>query len=96
MGKRKEKKELKKQKDLPAITGKQLIKLLKKAGWQSGRQATHGITMVKYIKGRKRVTFIPDTGASIPKGTLGAIIGHKQTILGREGLIKLIEKYGLK
>ncbi len=33
--------------NIPAISGKQLIKLLQKDGWQLGRKATHGLTLTK-------------------------------------------------
>ena len=77
---------------LPAITGKQLIRILEKDGWKIGRKATHGRTMTKYIGGRTRVTFIPEGKASLPDGTLAAILGPKQTGVGREGLVKLLKK----
>jgi predicted RNA binding protein YcfA (HicA-like mRNA interferase family) len=78
--------------DLPAITGKQLIRLLEGNGWLAGRKANHGRTMTKRIGNRTRVTFIPETKAPLPKGTLMSILGSKQTAIGREGLIKLIKK----
>jgi len=82
--------------DLPAITGKQLIRLLKKDGFVIKRRATHGVAMAKSVGERTIVTVIPDTRASLPRGTLMDILGPKQTKLGKEGLLKLIEKYGLK
>jgi len=81
--------------EVPAITGKQLIKLLSKDGWKPGRKATHGITLTKYINGRTKVAFIPDTRASLGTGTLFGILGSKQTGIGREGIINLLNKYGL-
>ena len=80
---------------IPAITGKQLIKLLQKDGWQVGRKATHGITLTKRIGDRTLVTYIQDTTASLPEGTLGAILGVKQTRLHKKGLLALINKYGI-
>jgi len=80
---------------LPAISGKQLMKLLMKDGWQAGRHATHGRTLSKRFGSRTRVTFIPDKSKALPQGTLSAILGHKQTQLGRKGLSELIEKHGL-
>jgi len=80
---------------VPAITGKQLIKLLKKDGWQVGRKCNHGISLRKSIGERTRVTFIPDTRASLPQGTLQAILGHKQTGIGKKGLLDLLNKYGI-
>lgn len=46
--------------------------------------------------GRIRVTVVPDKRSSLPPGTLAAILGPKQTDLGRDGLAALIDKYGLK
>jgi predicted RNA binding protein YcfA (HicA-like mRNA interferase family) len=44
---------------LPAIKGKQLIRLLEKDGWKKGRYATHGQTMTKFDESSDRtlVTF---------------------------------------
>lgn len=80
---------------LPAISGKKLVNLLKKDGWIEGRRATHGLTLTKKFKDKTRVTFIPTKGKSLPKGTLMAILGDKQTGLGKEGLFELIRRFGL-
>lgn len=80
---------------LPAITGKQLIKLLKKDGWAVGRRAKHGITLTKAFPDRTRVTFVPDTRASLPEGTLQAILSTDQTDIGKRGLLDLINKSGI-
>jgi predicted RNA binding protein YcfA (HicA-like mRNA interferase family) len=77
---------------LPAISGIELIRLLKKDDWQEGRRARHGITMTKRFDNKTRVTLIPTKGSSLPRGTLSAILGDKQTGLGKNGLLKLIEK----
>jgi len=58
---------------IPAISGKQFIKLLQKDGWVPGRKAKHGRTLTKAFGDRTRVTFIPDTNASLDPGTLAAI-----------------------
>lgn len=79
----------------PALTGKQLIKLLRKDGWLVGRKAQHGFSLTKSTGDRTKVTFIPDTRASLDTGTLGAILGVKQTGLGKNGLLKLLNKYGI-
>lgn len=81
---------------LPAITGNQLIKLLAKGGWQVKRHATHGVSMSKKVGNRNLVTVIPSKDDSLPPGTLSAILGPKQTKLGRKGLSNLIDTYGLK
>ena len=82
--------------NLPAITGKQLIKLLEDAGWIEGRRARHGIALTKKYCNTTRVTVVPDKRASLPEGTLRAIIGPMQTQLGSKGLEGLIKKHGLK
>ena len=73
-----------------AITGKQLIKLLEKDGWEIKRRARHGIALAKKIGDRTRVTIVPDATVPLPQGTLKAILGPKQTCLGRQGLQRLI------
>lgn len=80
---------------LPAVTGNQLIKLLSKDAWQKGRKASHGRTLWKEVDGRKRITYIPEKNDSLPAGTLSAILGPKQTTIGRDGLAALIAKFGL-
>jgi hypothetical protein len=83
--------------DMPAVSGIQLMDLLAKDGWEKGRKATHGICFTKTIPDdRTLVTFIPDTSFSLPKGTLEAILGMKQTCITKKGLKDLIKKYGLK
>jgi len=76
-------------------SGKQLIKLLRKDDWVVGRRAKHGVTLTKSSGDHTKVTFIPDTRASLPIGTLMAILGTKQTGIGRTGLSGLISKYGI-
>ena len=80
---------------VPAITGKQLIRLLHSDGWLGGRYSRHGRTLTKRFGRQVRVTFIPEKSKPLAIGTLMAILGSKQTGLGRDGLIALIEKYGL-
>ena len=72
------------------ITGRQLIKILKKDGWEIKRKSRHGIALAKKIGDRTRVTIVPDTTVTLPQGTLNAILGPKQTCLGRQGLQRLI------
>lgn len=80
---------------VPAITGKQLIKLFQKDGWLVGRKAHHGLSLTKFTGDHTKVTFIPDTRASLDTGTLGAILGVKQTGLGKKGLLELLNKYSI-
>lgn len=79
---------------LPAITGSELIALLVKYGWEERRYATHGRTLTKRDEttGRTLVTFIPTKSRPLLSGTLHAILGPKQTRLGRKGLLALMEK----
>lgn len=79
--------------DIPAISGPELIKLLIKDGWTIVRRANHGCTLKKTFKNeRTRVTLVPTKKRSLPTGTLMAILGKKQTQIGREGLLKLLQK----
>jgi predicted RNA binding protein YcfA (HicA-like mRNA interferase family) len=83
--------------DIPAISGYQLIKLLCRDGWVPGRKATHGRCLTKKLpNGRTLVTFVPETTASLPEGTLHAILSSKQTQIGKAGLVRLLNKYGIK
>lgn len=78
--------------EIPALTGPELIKLLKKDGWIENGYRTHGMAMVKKFPDRKRVTTIPTVKESLPKSTLFKILGPKQTGIGRKGLLKLLSK----
>lgn len=80
---------------LPAISGKKLIKLLTKAGWVVHGRTKHGISLKKLFADRTRVTVVPDTNASLDEGTLGAILSHKQTNIGKRGLLDHINKFGI-
>jgi len=79
--------------DLPAISPTELIKILEKNGWKSGRRTNHGISMTKFVEGRNLVTIIPTKDKSMPAGTLSAILGSKQTQIGREGFLKLYKEF---
>jgi predicted RNA binding protein YcfA (HicA-like mRNA interferase family) len=82
---------------IPSLTGKQLIRLLLKAGGTIEGKSTPGshIAVIYHVRGRKRVFIVPDTSSSLPKGTLHGIISIKQTGLGKSGLLKLLNKYGI-
>ncbi|OGO17954.1 MAG: hypothetical protein A2Z15_00620 [Chloroflexi bacterium RBG_16_50_11] len=82
-------------KKLPRIRGKQLVKLAVKDGWIIKHRATHGVALAKKYPDRTRVTIIPDSRAELDEGTLSAIIGYKQMGIGKEGLLKIIDRYGL-
>ena len=81
--------------ETPAVTGKQLLKLLMADGWEIVRQTRHGLILHKRFSNTTRITVVKDTKAVIPDGTLGSILGPKQTGLGKAGLRRLIEQYGL-
>ncbi|MEA4878873.1 hypothetical protein SDC9_42723 [bioreactor metagenome] len=81
--------------DLPSISGKDLIKLFTKDGWEDARKANHGRALKKKFGDRWKVTVIPDKSDSMPKGTLHEILGPKQTGIGRDGLLELIDKYDI-
>ena len=83
------------QKDLPAITGFQLIHILKSFGFVEHRKAKHGLSLTKKGVDRTIVTIVPNTNKSLPISTLMQILGPKQTKIGRKGLLQLIDKYGL-
>ena len=69
------------------------MRLLEGDGWTRGRRTNHGISFHKQFPGenRPRFTVIPDKSAPLPSGTLAAILGPKQTGLGRAGLQALID-----
>jgi len=56
---------------------------------------TAEVGLAKRFGDRTRVTVIPDSGASLDDGTLAAILGPKQTGIGRKGLLDLLNDYGL-
>jgi predicted RNA binding protein YcfA (HicA-like mRNA interferase family) len=78
---------------IPALNGFELIKLFKKDGWMEHRRTTHGIALKKRVDDRTRVTIVPKTRATLPTGTLMAILGEKQTGLGKSGLLRLLNRY---
>lgn len=81
---------------LPAITGKQLIRLFRRDGWTEAGRRTHGIAFTKVSPdGAVRVTIIPDKRGPLPSGTLAAVLGPKQSSIGRDGLLEMIRRHGL-
>ncbi len=77
---------------LPGISGTDLIKLLKANGWKEGRRTTHGIQLTKLVGDRTRVTIVPTKDKHMPNGTLAAILGMKQTGIGREGFLEMMRE----
>ena len=78
----------------PALNGPRLARLLEADGWAYQRECPHGWAYAKTVRGEVRVTTIPKKKRSIPPRTLAAILGPKQTQLGKRGLRRLLEKYG--
>ena len=79
----------------PAVSGKQVIRLLRKDEWILTGRTRHGVALAKHFGDRTKVTVIPDTKASLDDGTLAAILGVKQTGIGKKGLLDLLNKFGL-
>jgi predicted RNA binding protein YcfA (HicA-like mRNA interferase family) len=81
---------------IPALNGKQPIKLIDKDGLiEHHRLKTkHGKCLKKHFpaEGRWRVTVIPYKDSSLPIGTLFAILGPKQTNIGRRGLLDILNR----
>jgi predicted RNA binding protein YcfA (HicA-like mRNA interferase family) len=69
--------------------------LLQEGGWQIKGRRTHGVALIKKASERTLVTIIPDTRESLPNGTLSKILGDQQSKLGKDGLLALLNKYGL-
>jgi predicted RNA binding protein YcfA (HicA-like mRNA interferase family) len=78
---------------LPAISGVELIALLKKDGWTFLRDSKHGDAYTKNFPSGPRVTTIQRTSKSLAPGTLSAILRPSQTGLGRRGLERLLRRY---
>ncbi len=78
--------------EIPSLSGTDLIKLLKSNGLISKGQSTHGETLYKNIDNKNVYTTIPKKYKKIPNSVLGQILGPKQTNLGRDGLIAMIER----
>ena len=72
------------------------MRLLKADGWIQGHRTTHGVAFTKIDKqGQCRTTIVPDKGRPLVPSTLHLILGLKQTCIGRQGLLELIERFGL-
>lgn len=78
--------------EIPSLSGADLIKLLKSDGWISKGKSTHGETLYKNVDGKNIYTTIPKKYKKMPNKILGQILSPKQTNLGRDGLLEIIEK----
>jgi predicted RNA binding protein YcfA (HicA-like mRNA interferase family) len=73
---------------IPALTSREVIRVLKKAGFEFDRQAK-GSHEIWYNPATKRSTTIPNhPGVEIPKGTLKAIL--KQAGLSLDEFLQLL------
>ena len=77
---------------VPAISGKQFIDLLIRDGWEIKGRSRHGIALAKSVNNRVKVVPVPNTTRSLPKGTLRGLLSVKQTGIGRQGLLRLLNK----
>lgn len=78
---------------IPALSGNQLNRLLiKNGGWIEHGHRRHGVAKKKRVGNKTRVTIIPKTNDPLTPGTLSAILGPKQTGIGRKGLLALLRK----
>jgi len=69
------------------------MRLLESDGWIPFRRSRHGVFYYKQFDGesKPRFTVVPDKSTPLASGTLGAILGLKQTGIGRAGLQSLID-----
>lgn len=63
-------------------------------GWEIVRPTAHGLWLKKRFKSGTRFATVKDTKARLPPGTLAAILGPRQTGLGKKGLNDLIGRHG--
>ena len=77
--------------DLPAITGPQLLRLFLLDGWTEHHRTTHGVSVQRP---GHNPTIIPLKNKPLPDGTLGAILGVKQSGMGKQRLRALIKEHG--
>ncbi len=77
--------------ELPAITGLELIKLLRRNGWVEERSSRHGAALKKYdvASNRTRWAIIPRRKKSLPPTVLGRILSKKQSGIGRDGFLNM-------
>jgi len=71
-----------------------LVRLFRREGWRE-RPCPHGILFTTGSGPTYRSATVPLKRDPIPRGTLGAILGPKQTGWGQSGLDALLAKHGL-
>lgn len=78
---------------IPSLSGNELNKLLvQKDNWIKHGYRRHGISKKKKVGNKTFITIIPKTDDSLPPGVLFAILGPKQTGIGKKGLLKILNK----
>jgi predicted RNA binding protein YcfA (HicA-like mRNA interferase family) len=77
-------------KKLPSLSSKELVKALRKAGFEDAPKRGKGShkALVKRAPGITRLVIVPDR-KTLPKGTLRAIL--EQAGLGREEFLSFLE-----
>ena len=71
-----------------------LVRLFRCEGWRE-RPSPHGTLFTTGSGPTYRRATVPLKRDPIPRGTLGAILGPKQTGWGQKGLDELLAKHGL-
>ena len=76
------------------ISGRALIALLERNGWQVLRRSNHGVFLSRQFQGESgpRTTAVPDNTRDLKLGVLAQILGPKQTGLGRAELERIMSK----
>src|SRR5262249_25769674 len=77
---------------VPPLTGKQLLRLLRHDGWAAAGKAPYGarrIALTKKVGQRTMIAVLAAKRDVIPETALTAILGPKQSGLGKPGLAKL-------
>jgi len=74
---------------LPVLSGREVIKILKKAGWTPARQKGSHIILVKHTPEGKKGVVVPNH-REVDVGTLSEII--RQAGLTRKEFLELVKK----
>lgn len=74
---------------LPVLSGRDVVKVLRKAGWTPARQKGSHVILVKQAMDAKSAVVVPDH-MEVDKGTLVEII--RQAGLKRDEFLKLLKK----
>jgi hypothetical protein len=76
------------------ISGRALIALPERKGWQILRRSNHGVFLSRHFPGesRPRTTVIPGKTRDLKPGVQGRILSHKQKGLGRAELERMMSE----